>query len=134
MRSASSPHRALSLGTLYKTVEIIGIRKVGDEETYIVKKTPAEGTAVTDYVLTTTFRIMRRDSLAVSSTSDDTLPVTQIFSDFRLVEGVLMPFHIVTTTPARGTIIVTVTEARANVKLADTLFRVPPLGVAATAK
>ncbi|MCP9496660.1 MAG: hypothetical protein MSG64_19665 [Pyrinomonadaceae bacterium MAG19_C2-C3] len=131
-RNADS-YEPLNWRTLYKTIEIIGTRKVGDEETYVVRKTPAEGTAVTDYVSTTTFRIVRRDSFAVSSTSDATQPVTEIFGDFRLVEGVLLPFRVVATQTVRGTIVITVTEACANVKLDDSLFRVPEVNATVTA-
>lgn len=127
-RTSADFYAPLNWRTLFKTIEITGMKKVGDEETYVVVKTPAEGHPVTDYVSTTTFRILRRDSLSSSATSQATQPITAIFSDFRPVEGFLMPFRIVTTQPSRGTIVVEVKEARANVALPDTLFRIPAEG------
>lgn len=130
-RTSADFYAPLNWRTLFKTIEITGTKKVGEEETYIVVKTPAEGHRVTDYVSTTTFRILRRDSLSSSATSEATQPVTAIFSDFRPVAGFLMPFRIVTTQPSMGTVVVEVKEARANVALPDTLFRIPVEGGAA---
>lgn len=130
-RTSADFYAPLNWRTLFKKIEITGMKKVGDEETYVVVKTPAEGHPVTDYVSTTTFRILRRDSLSSSATSQATQPITAIFSDFRPVGGVLMPFRIVTTQPSRGAVVVEVKEARANVVLPDTLFRIPSEGGAA---
>lgn len=124
-------HQPLNWRTLFKTVEITGTKKVGDEESYVVKKTPAEGHPITDYVSTTTFRVLRRDSVAASSTSDIALPVTETFSDFRTVESVLLPFKTVTTHPTMGTITLNITDARFNVPVADNLFRAPVMRAAA---
>jgi hypothetical protein len=125
MRTSADFYAPLNWRTLFRKIEITGTKKVGEEETYVVVKTPAEGHPVTDYVSTKTFLILRRDSLSGSSTSEATMPVTTIFSDFRPVAGVLMPFRAVTTQPSMGTVIVEVKEARPNVVLPDALFRVP---------
>jgi CubicO group peptidase (beta-lactamase class C family) len=125
MRTSADFYAPLNWRTLFKKIEITGMKKVGEEETYVVVKTPAEGHPVTDYVSTTTFLILRRDSLSSSSTSEATQPVTTLFSDFRPVAGVLMPFRSVTTQPSTGTVVVEVKEARANVVLPDALFHVP---------
>lgn len=124
-RRSADFYAPLNWRTLFKSIEITGMKKVGDEETYVVVKTPAEGHPVTDYISTTTFRVLRRDSLSSSATSESTQPVTATFSDFRPVGGVLVPFRIVTTQPSMGTVVVEVQKAQANVVLADTLFRVP---------
>jgi hypothetical protein len=60
--------------------------------------------------------------------------VSETFSDFRLVEGVLLPFKTVTTHPTMGTMVITVTDARANIPLADALFRAPNVTRMATGK
>lgn len=110
---------------LFKTVEITGTQKVGEEECYVVKKTPADGNAVTDYVSTRTFLVMRRDSVQASSTSDVSLPVTQTFSDHRLVDGVRLPFKIVAQQPSTGTVVMRVMEARHDLALGADAFRIP---------
>jgi hypothetical protein len=127
-------YQPLNWRTLFKTVEVTGTKKIGDEETYVVVKTPAEGHPITDYVSTTTFRILRRDSVAASSTSDIALPVTETFSDFRTIEGISMPFKAVTKHPTMGTITLTVTDARFNVPVADSLFRLPAVRTATAGK
>lgn len=124
-RISADFYQPLNWKTLFSKIEITGMKKIGDEDAYVVVKTPAEGHAVTDYVSTKTFLILRRDSVQASSTSEVTLPVTETFSDFRLVEGVHLPHKIVMTQPSMGTVIIEVTNVRANVPLADTLFRVP---------
>jgi hypothetical protein len=124
-RRSADFYAPLNWRTLYKSVEITGMKKVGDEETYVVVKTPGEGHPITDYVSTTTFRILRRDSLSSSATSEATQPVNATFSDFRPVGGVLMPFRIVTAQSSMGTVVVEVQNAQANVVLPDKLFRVP---------
>lgn len=118
-------YQPLNWRTLFKTIEITGTKKVGDEECYVVKKTPVAGNAITDYVSTQTFLVMRRDSLQTSSTSEVTLPVTETFSDYRTIDGVRVPFKIVTEQPSIGTIVMRVTEARANVPLTADAFGVP---------
>lgn len=132
-RTSADLYAPLNWRTLFKKVEITGTKKVGEEETYVVVKTPAQGNTVTDYVSTTTFRILRRDSLSTSATSEVTQAVTSTFSDFRPVEGFIMPFRIVTTQSSMGTVVVEVKEARANVALPDTLFLVPAEGGGAAA-
>lgn len=127
-------YQPLNWRTLFKTIEITGTKKIGDEETYVVVKTPAEGHPITDYVSTATFRVLRRDSVAASSTSDIALPISETFSDFRTIEGVLVPFKNVTTHPTMGTITLTITDARFNVPVADNLFRAPVVQTATVGK
>ena len=118
-------YQPLNWRTLFKTIEITGTKKVGDEECYVVRKTPVAGSVITDYVSAQTFLVMRRDSVQASSTSEVTLPVTETFSDYRTIDGVRVPFKIVTEQPSIGTIVMRVTEARANVPLAADAFGVP---------
>lgn len=126
-------YQPLDWRTLFKTIEITGTKKVGDEECYVVRKTPVAGNVITDYVSAQTFLVMRRDSVQASSTSEVTQPVTETFSDYRAVDGINLPFKVVAQQPSIGTIVMRMTEARANVPLAADVFRVPAMTANASA-
>jgi hypothetical protein len=110
---------------LFKTIEVRRMDKVGDEEVYVVVKTPERGNAVTDYVSAKTFLLLRRDSLQTSDTTQITLPVKEVYSDYRPAGGVMMPYKTVTTIPTIGDIVSTVKTVRVDVPLPDTVFRAP---------
>ena len=78
------------------------IGKVGDEELR-PRKRPEKGTPVTDYISTKTFLVLRRDSIIVNETSGIELPQTQTFSDYRNVEGVMVPFKSTSITSPTAT-------------------------------
>lgn len=108
---------------LFKTVVIRKMDKVGDEEVYVVVKTPEKGNPVTDYISAKSFLLLRRDTLSSSSTSDITLPVTETFSDYRPSEGLMVPFKTVTQIPTIGEIVSTVKSIKFDVAVPDTAFR-----------
>ena len=54
---------------------------------------------VTDYISAKSFLLLRRDTLETSGTSGITLPVKEIYSDYRMIEGRMIPFKSVTTIP-----------------------------------
>ncbi|HKQ53339.1 MAG TPA: hypothetical protein VJT74_13275, partial [Pyrinomonadaceae bacterium] len=110
---------------LFKTIEIKRTSKVGDEEVYVVVKTPEKGNAVTDYVSTKTFLVLRRDTLETSNTSQITLPVTEHFSDYRLTDGLMIPYKTVTNIPTIGDIVTTIKTVKVDVDIPDTVFRAP---------
>lgn len=110
---------------LYKTIELKRTSKVGDEEVYVVVKTPEKGNPVTDYVSTKTFLLLRRDSLQTSNTTQITLPVTEYYSDYRLTEGLMIPHKTTTNIPTIGDIVTTVKTVKVDVDIPDTTFRAP---------
>lgn len=108
--------------TLYKSVNIKGIEKVGEEECYVVEKKPAKGNSITDYISTKTFRVMRRTTQVPLPGGGGALPVNEDFSDFRMVDGVLMPFTRTTMQPALGAVVMTVKKVKFDGKLSNKLF------------
>ncbi len=122
-RTKADFYSELNWRTLYQTIEIKKLDKVDDEEVYVVIKTPAEGNRITDYVSTKTFRVLRRDSLSSSATSEVTIPVSEIFSDFRIVDGVVLPFKSVTKTPSMGTLVTIVKNVKFDVVVEPSMFR-----------
>lgn len=97
--------------------------KVGDEEVYVIVKTPEGGTPITDYVSTKSFLVVRRDSIASSNTSGIELPVTEYFSDFRTIDGVVLPFKSLTTHIAMGDIVTRIRDVKFDVDIPDASFR-----------
>ncbi len=74
----------LNWKTMYAKLEIVKLEKVGDEEAYALKKTLKSGTSTTDYISTKTSLILKTESANR----------TQSMSDYRNVDGVLIPFKI----------------------------------------
>ena len=76
---------------LYKTVVIKGKEKVGEEDAFLIEKTPQKGQVVTEYVSTKSYLVIRRDTTILSPLAGP-LPASEVFSDFRTVGGVVIPF------------------------------------------
>ncbi|HWT00252.1 MAG TPA: serine hydrolase domain-containing protein [Pyrinomonadaceae bacterium] len=115
----------LNWKTLFKTIEIKRTTKVGDEEVYVVVKTPEKGNPVTDYVSTKSFLLLRRDTLQTSNTTQITLPVTEYYADYRLTDGLMIPHKTTTTIPTIGDIVSTIKTVKVDVDIPDTTFRAP---------
>jgi hypothetical protein len=110
---------------LFKTIEIKRMSKVGDEDVYVVVKTPEKGNPVTDYVSAKTFLLLRRDTLKTANTSNITLPVTEYYSDYRLTDGLMYPYKATTNIPTIGDIVSTIKSVKFDVDIPDTVFRAP---------
>jgi CubicO group peptidase (beta-lactamase class C family) len=109
----------------YKTIAVKRMGKVGDEDVYVVEKRSEKGTPVTDYISTKSFLVLRRDSLIVSETTGVELPQKESFSDYRNVDGVMIPFKVVSNNVANGDIVLRVTDVKFNVDIPDSVFRKP---------
>jgi CubicO group peptidase (beta-lactamase class C family) len=112
----------LNWKTNYKTVEIKGIEKVGDEECYVVEFTPEKGTRATEFYSTKTFLLLKRRGISASSTSEQSLPYSAVFSDYRDVDGIKLPFKTVNSTSSMGDIVTVVTSVKHNVPIDDKTF------------
>lgn len=99
---------------LFATVTIRGMEKLDGEDAYVIEKKPAIGPTVTEYVSTTSFRVLKREIPGKS---------THRFSDFRTIDGEAIPFSRDNTTPDGGNVAVRIREARFNVSMPDALFR-----------
>ena len=109
----------------YKTIEVKRMGKVGDEEVYVVEKRGERGTPVIDYVSAKTFLLVKRDSIVVSDTTGVELPVTQSFSDYRMVDGVMVPFKMTSNNIANGDIVLRVADLKWDVAIPDAVFKKP---------
>jgi len=109
----------------FKLITVKRIAKVGDEDVYVVEKRNEQGTPVTDYVSTKSFLVLQRDSIISSETSGVELPQRENFSDYRQVDGVMIPFKLVSNNIANGDIVLVVKDLKWNVEIPDTTFRKP---------
>jgi CubicO group peptidase (beta-lactamase class C family) len=128
-RIAADFYGVLNWKKLFKSIVVKKMSKVGDEEVYVVVKTPENGNASTDYISTKSFLLLRRDTLETSNTSDITLPVTETYSDYRMVDGQMVPFKTVTNVPTIGDIVTVVKTIKFDVDIPDATFRAPAKAV-----
>jgi len=125
IRMGSDFYDVLNWKKNYKTITVKRITKVGDEEAFVVEKRGERGTPVTDYVSTKSFLLLKRDSVVASETSGIELPVTQTFSDYHQVEGVMVPYTVVSNNIANGDIVIRVKDIKWNVAFPDSVFKKP---------
>lgn len=111
-RIASDFYAPLNWRGSYKTIEIKGTIKIGDEETFIVVKTPNAGAPITDYISTKNFLLLRRDTER---------GITR-YGDYRSVDGVMLPFRWTIESSGTGEQIITVKTSKFDVSIPDSVF------------
>jgi hypothetical protein len=119
---ASDFHAMLDWKSKYKAITVKRIAKVGDEEAYQVEFEPEKGTKFTEYYSTKTFLMIKREGVVTSSTNSQTLPYTILYSDYRTVDGVMLPFKQVNNTISNGDIVTVITSVKHNVAIDDKIF------------
>lgn len=122
IRIGSDFYGPLNWKSNYKKVEITGTAKVGDEEAYAVSFQPEKGTNFTEYYSTKTFLLLKRTGVISSSTSDQSIPYTVIYSDYRDIDGIKLPFKTVNSNIANGNIVTVLKSVKHNLPLDDKMF------------
>ncbi len=125
IKAGSDFYDVLNWKANYKTLTVKRMGKVGDEDVYILEKRSEKGTPVLDYISTKSFLVLRRDSVVVSDTAGFELPQTQLFRDYRNVEGVMVPFTTVANSLVQGDVVMRITDVKWNVDLPDSVFKKP---------
>jgi hypothetical protein len=108
---------------LFKSVAIEKLDKVDGEDVYVVVLSPERGNPMTEYISTKSFLILKRMTFNASDDEDQSGMMTETYSDYRLVDGVMLPFKTVQQTPGFGEIVIQVKEAKFDAPLPDALFR-----------
>lgn len=134
VKAGSDFYDVLNWKKNYQTIAFKKMGKVGDEEVYVIEKKNEKGTPVTDYISTKSFLVLRRDSVVANETAGIELPQTEQFSDYRNVDGVLVPFKIVSSNIANGDIVLRILDLKFDVDLPDTAFRKPAMAATGTNK
>jgi CubicO group peptidase (beta-lactamase class C family) len=121
VRVAADFYAPLNWKTLFRTAEIKKMSKVGGEDAYVVVFTPEKGSPVTQYISAKTFLPLRQDTLATSDTVS--MPVTETYSDYRSVDGVMIPFTRVSNSQSMGDTVLKVREVVFDVPVPEEAFR-----------
>ncbi len=122
VKLANAFYGILDWKTLFKSVVIKRTGKVGDDECWIVEFTPHKGTAYTEFYSTKTFLLRKREGVITSSTSDQKIPYSLTFDDYRDMDGVKVAFKTTAYNIGNGNIVTTFTDVKHNVKLDDKMF------------
>jgi CubicO group peptidase (beta-lactamase class C family) len=120
-RIASDFYSPLDWKRMFKTAELKRLAKVEGEDAYVVVFTPEKGNAVTNYYSTKSFLLLRQDTTETSGPIN--IPVTEKYSDYRLVDGVMVAFTRVSNNIAMGDIVLKVRELKFDVQVPEEIFR-----------
>lgn len=125
LKRESSFNGVLGWKQLYKTITVKRITKVGDEDAYVLELVPEKGNKVTTYVSTKSLLVLRTDRIISNENTSLELPQTDFFSDYRLLDGMMVPFKIVSNNIANGDIVTVVKEVKFDVEIPETVFKKP---------
>jgi CubicO group peptidase (beta-lactamase class C family) len=109
----------------FKTIVVKRKGKVGDEDVYVVERRSETGTPITDYISVKSYLVLRRNTVIASDTSGVELPQTESFSDYRKIDGVMIPFKVVSSNIANGDIVALVKEVKFDVEVPESVFHKP---------
>lgn len=107
---------------LYKKVTLVGTRKVGQRNAYVIRLVPTLGKPVTHYYDTKTFLLLRIDSVQEGPQGE--IPMESYLTDYRTVDGVKIPFVTRQRLPV-GELVVRIQQLQTNVSLPDSFFTKP---------
>lgn len=118
MRRESDFYRPIKLDRLYQRLTVTGKDKVGGREVYTVEAVPESGNSEKLYFDAETGLLSRRD-MTYGRT-----PVQHYYEDYRVVDGVKLPFVLRSEGPVR--LVTRLTEIKHNVAIEDARFTSPP--------
>jgi hypothetical protein len=114
----------LKLKTIYKTMVLTGKEAVEGKDAYVVVATPAEGSANKLYFDVASGLMVRQSS--TRETANGAMDVDVYISDYRVVDGVKLPFSVRQVATV-GTIVIRLQTIKQNVALDDGMFKKPGL-------
>lgn len=115
-------YRELNLKTLFAKLEVTGRLRLGDQEAWIVNATPATGEAEQLYFDVASGLLIRHDTRRESP--QGAMPTETFFTDYRVVDGIRLPWRIRQQTPA-FTINLTYREVKHNLPIDEAKFARP---------
>ena len=107
----------------YKKAELLGVRKVATAQAYAIRLTPKTGGPQTHYFDTKTLFLVRTDMVAVGPTGK--IPTETYLSDYRLVDGMQIPFKTRSIVSGIQEVIITYTDVKNNVAVDESIFKKP---------
>ena len=125
VRTGSDFYDVLNWKKNYNSIVVKRMAKIGEDDVYVVQRQLEKGTPITDYISTKSFLVLKRDIVIPSETLGIELPQTEVFSDYRSVEGVMVPFKIVSNNIANGDVVLRVREIKFDQPIPDSVFKKP---------
>ncbi|MFZ1700012.1 MAG: serine hydrolase domain-containing protein [Pyrinomonadaceae bacterium] len=122
IRLSNDFYGMLDWTTNYKKVEVTGTPKINGEACYLVSFEPKAGTPFQECYSTTTFLLLARSGVISSSTSSQQVPYRVIYSDYREIDGIKLPYKTVNNNIGNGNIVTTLTSVKHNVPVDDKIF------------
>jgi len=107
---------------LFKKIEILRTARVGDDECYVVEFRPNAGSNFTEYYSIKTFLLRKREGIISSSTSEQKVPYTVTFDDYREIDGVNVAFKNTSYNIGNGNTVTILKDVKHNVPIDDKLF------------
>jgi hypothetical protein len=121
MRNNTFPSSLLNYKAAGTKLEVLPAEKAGDRTLIVLQATPKQGPAVRLYLDSQTYLLVRTYAKYYSAVLGTDVEQTGELSDYRTVDGVKVPFHIVNSNAQQtGTIVLTKVEH--NVPFDDTVF------------
>ena len=115
-------YREINLDKLYPKMEVKGMEKVGDKDTYVVVATPNGLAPETFYFDVKSGLLVRADMTIVSP--EGKIPAKTFYEDYREVDGIKLPFKSRVVLPQYEAIS-TITEVKHGIKIEDNMFSKP---------
>jgi hypothetical protein len=124
MRNGSFPHPFLNYKEMGITAQLIGKEKVGEREAYLVIFEPTSGSVVRQYIDAETYLPMKVTVKVDVPQLGREVEQTIEFQDYRVVDGIKLPFRLVATSSVQN-FTIAITKVEHNVRVDETLFTKP---------
>jgi CubicO group peptidase (beta-lactamase class C family) len=122
VRLTSDFHGMLDLRSKYKTIELKRIAKCGEEDCYAVEFVPEKGNKFTEFYSAKSYLLLRREGVFSLQGLNTDMPYNVRYEDYREVDGIKLPFKVINSNPANGTVVSTLTSVKHNVPVDDKIF------------
>jgi hypothetical protein len=124
LRNNAFPHPFLNYKDMGTSARLGDREKVGDRDAYVVILEPTSGSVVRQYIDADTYLPMQFVIKVDVPQLGREIEQTTVFSDFREVDGVKLPFRLKATSPVQNYTIV-ISKVEHNVPVDESLFSKP---------
>ncbi|HEX5070981.1 MAG TPA: hypothetical protein VFV78_12265 [Vicinamibacterales bacterium] len=121
MRNNVFPTSLLTYKTLGYTMELLPKEQVNGKDAFVIRATPKAGSVTKLYFDGTSYMLVRTVATINAPAMGGDIEQTSDQSDFRKVDGIMLPFQIVRSDPNQ-TFTITFTKIEHNVPLDDKIF------------
>jgi zinc protease len=122
-RRDSDFYRPLDIKNLYPKIAITGVEKIGEHDAYVLDAHDAEGADAEKMYFDTQSGLLVRD-ISQRHMADGVSPVQVDFSDYRIVDGIKLPFSM-HQLAGGNEFTITMSEVQQNVNVDDAEFAKP---------